>query len=378
VNGPQHTRTRLGTFMRGTSAALFATVLSCRTAPQPGVTNGTSATNATPATSGTLDIYFIDVEGGQSTLIVSPSKETFLVDAGFPGDGTFASKPGPPAVARDAQRVLSAARDAGVKQIDHLMLTHFHADHFGGVMELAQLLPIREFIDHAAPSAEAEAGVPGTLALYDSYVALRAKGKHVQPKPGDRIPMAGVEIVTLASDGVTLTQPLPGAGSTNAACRGSGVDAQEKTENPRSNAIRVTFGKFRFLDVGDLSGAPLFALTCPRNLIGEAELYLVAHHGGDDGSDPSLFAAVKPLVAIFNNGLRKGAGALTLATIARLPGTDAWQLHRTGNTGAVNVADERIANLDEKTSHWIKVSAKSDGSFVVTNPRSGFSKSYRR
>lgn len=325
----------------------------------------------------TLDIYFIDVEGGQATLIVTPAGESFLIDAGFPGDGTFASKPGPPAQARDAQRVLAAARDAGVTKIDYLMLTHYHADHAGGVVELAQLLRIGTFIDHSAPNADAETAVPGTQAVYDGYVAVRAKGKHIEAKVGERLPINGIEAIVIATEEVGLAKPLAGAGQTNPACAGTGVPAQEKTENPRSTAVRVQFGKFRFLDVGDLSGPHLFALTCPVNLIGESDVYLVAHHGGADGSDSSLFAAVKPLVAITNNGPRKGAQAPTLATIRQMS-IDGWQLHRTLNRGAENMPDERIANLDETTSAWIKVSANADGSFTVTNGRTGVSKSYRR
>ena len=335
-------------------------------------------TGASSPAANTLDIYFIDVEGGQATLMVTPTGESFLVDAGFPGDGTFASKPGDPAQARDAQRILAAARDAGVRQIDHLMLTHYHADHMGGVIELSQLLPIRHFIDHSAPSPEAEVGVPGTMALYNAYVALRARGTHTEPKPGDRLPLGGVDVVVLASAGEVLAAPLAGAGEPNPACTGIGEPAQEKIENPRSTAIRVQFGAFRFLNVGDLSGAPLFALTCPTNLIGRADLYLIAHHGGNDGADPSLFAAVKPRVAIFNNGPRKGAQARTFATLRAMPTIDGWQLHRTGNPGVENFSDDRIANLDESTSAWLKVSARPDGSFTVTNGRTGQSTAYPR
>lgn len=335
-------------------------------------------TGATRPAPNTLDIYFIDVEGGQATLMVTPAGESFLIDAGFPGDGTFASKPGDPALARDAQRILAAARAAGVRQIDHLMLTHYHADHMGGVIELAQLLPIRHFIDHSAPSAEAEAVVPGTLALYNAYVALRAGGTHTEPKPGDRLPLRGVDVVVLATAGKIVATPLPGAGRPNPACSGTGEPAQEMTENPRSTAIHVQFGAFRFLNVGDLSGAPLFALTCPTNLIGTADLYLIAHHGGNDGADPSLFAAVQPRVAIMNNGPRKGAQARTFATIRAIPTLDGWQLHRSGNPGVDNFPDARIANLTDSTSAWIKVSASADGSFTVTNGRTGQSTAYSR
>jgi len=127
----------------------------------------------------TLDVYFIDVEGGQATLIVTPAEESLLIDAGFPGDGGFSSIPGDPSRARDAQRVLAAARDAGLARIDYLLTTHFHADHDGGIPELAQLIPIRTFIDHAVPGPEAESRVPGTQAAFDRYAAVRDKGKHL-------------------------------------------------------------------------------------------------------------------------------------------------------------------------------------------------------
>ena len=138
----------------------------------------------------------------------------------------------------------------------------------------------------------------------------------------------------------------------------------------------VQFGKFRFLDVGDLSGAPLFSLTCPSDRIGPVDVYLVAHHGGADASDPSMFAAVKPRVAIVNNGAVKGGAAETLRTLHALPGTQTWQLHRSEARGAENSADEQIANLSEATSNWIMVKASEDGSFAVTNGRTGATTRY--
>ncbi len=323
----------------------------------------------------TLDIYFIDVEGGKATLVVTPARESFLIDAGFPGDGTFNSTPGDPARARDAGRILRAARDAGLSRIDHLLVSHYHADHFGGVMELAHLIPIAEYIDHAKPSAEAEARVPGTLALYDAYAALRAKAKHRTAKAGDRMAVGDVTIDVVASDGVVLTKALAGGGAANPACTTGGVPAQETTENPLSTAVLLQYGAFRYLDAGDLSGAPLYALVCPANLLGRADVYAIAHHGGEDGSDPSLFAAVAPRVAVFSNGVRKGAQAATFATL-RTFGIAGWQLHRTENPGADNVPDAQIANVDTTTSAWIKLSARRDGSFTITNGRTGRTTSY--
>jgi len=337
----------------------------------------------------TLDIYFIDVEGGQSTLIVTPAGESLLVDAGFAADGTFQSKPGDPHRARDAQRIAAAARDAGVARVDYLLITHFHADHDGGVPELAQLLPIRAFIDHGGVRPEAEQRVAGTADALAAYAAVRAKGRHLEPAPGDRLPLKGVNAIVVSAAGSTLREPLPGlsrrsgakadSGSINSACGAAGVPAQEPTENPRSTGFRLEFGQFRFLDVGDLSGEPLFALACPRNLLGPVDVYLVAHHGGPDAADPATFAAFAPRVAIVNNGATKGGSPELLALLHKLPALeDAWQLHRSTNEGAANFADDRIANLDETTAHWIHLRASEDGSFTVTNGRTRASKSYPR
>jgi competence protein ComEC len=334
----------------------------------------TPVLNQTPRT--TLDIYFIDVEGGQATLIVTPTGESLLIDAGYPSTGTFASMPGDPAQARDPQRILAAARHAGMKQIDYLMLSHYHADHAGGVAELAQLLPIRTFIDHGQPGPNAEQGVAGTQAVYDAYAALAAKGTRLSPRPGDRLPIKGIDAVMVAADGKTIETPLAGGGQRNPACVGTGVPAQEKTENPLSAAVRIQFGQFRFLDLGDLTDAPLFALACPVNLIGESDVYLITHHGGADAADPSFFAAVRPRIAVFGNGVRKGAQAEVFATLRTFPSIETWQTHRTLNAGAENSPDDRIANLDETTSAWLKLSANEDGSFTVTNGRTGVTKAY--
>lgn len=331
----------------------------------------------------TLDIYFIDVEGGQATLVVTPSGESLLIDTGFPSDDAliapaFGAKPGASADARDPKRILAAAQDAGIKQIDYLMLTHYHADHAGGAVELARMIPIKAFVDHGAPAAGADEGVPGTQKIYEGYAALRAKGKYILAKPAERLDLKGVDATFVSSDGAVLTKPLPGAGQPNPACGTGGVPAQERIENPQSVGMRLQYGAFRFLDVGDLSGDPLYALACPNGLIGLADVYLIAHHGGADGADPSMYAALQPLVAMFNNGPRKGAQPKALAQVKATPGLDGWQLHKSIIPNAENAPDERLANLDESTNAWIKISASEDGSFIVTNGRTGYSKRYKR
>ncbi len=324
-----------------------------------------------------LDIYFIDVEGGQATLIVTPAGESLLVDTGFPGNGTFDSKPGDPRQARDARRIVAAARDAGVTRIDYLLITHFHADHDGGVVELAQELPIGTFIDHGTVPPQAEENVPGTRAMFDAYAAVRAKGRHFEPTPGDRIPLKGVDATVVSAAERTIVQPLAGSGGLTPQCAATAPPAQEIHENPRSTGFRLQFGQFRFLDLGDLSGEPLYALACPANLVGPVDVYLVAHHGGADAADPATFAAFAPRIAVLNNGARKGGAPETFAALRRATGiADVWQLHRSEVRGSQNFADERIANLDETAAHWIKVSAKEDGSFTVTNGRTRATKSY--
>ena len=318
----------------------------------------------------TLDIYFIDVEGGQSTLLVTPAGDSLLVDTGYPGfDG------------RDPTRILAAARDAGVTRIDYLLITHFHTDHDGGVVDLARQIPIRTFIDHGGllPTGDAEKDSrwPGYVALLNAYIPVRAKGKHLEPKPGDRLPLKGVDVVFVSSAAATIAKPVQGAGQPNPACEASAPPAQDPYENPRSTGFQLRFGTFRFIDLGDLSGPPLFALLCPSSLLGPADLYLVPHHGGPDVSYPATFAAVHPLVAIVNNGATKGGSPEVFAGLRRARGLhDVWQLHRSENQGAENFADDRIANLDEATGHWIKASANRDGSFTVTNGRTGVTKSY--
>jgi beta-lactamase superfamily II metal-dependent hydrolase len=324
----------------------------------------------------TLDIYFIDVEGGQSTLLVLPGGQSLLVDAGFPGNGTFDARPGDPAAARDPQRILEVARLAGVSRIDYLLVTHYHADHAGGVPELAQLMAIEHFIDHGRMNDDAE-NVVGTLAMYQAYTAVRARGQRLEPRPGERLPLSGADVTVVSSAGATLAAPLavakPGR---NTACVPPGIPAQETAENPRSVGFLLQFGRFRFLDVGDLTGAPLFGLACPSDHIGPVDVYLVAHHGGADAADPSLFAALEPRVAILNNGPVKGAATGTLRALHARSGTETWQLHRSEARGAQNFPDDRIANLSDATSFWIMIRARADGSFVVINRRTGATRRY--
>jgi competence protein ComEC len=327
---------------------------------------------AAAATPASLSIYFIDVEGGQSTLIVTPDRHSLLIDTGWAGEGSGFS-PGDPHAARDANRILAAARDAGVSRIDTLLITHFHPDHDGGVSELAELMPIGVFVDHGAPDPKAGNNVPETAAAFAAYEKARAAGTaHLMPRPGAHLPIAGLETIVVSSAGATLSRPLPGAGGSNALCPAQAPAARDPYENPRSTGVLIRYGRFRFLDIGDLSGTPLYALACPRELIGPVDVYLVAHHGGPDVADPATFAAFRPRVAVMNNGVSKGGARLTYQALHQVPGLqDVWQLHLSAEAGDRNFPAAYVANLDESSAYWIKLTARRDGSFRIENPRTG-------
>jgi competence protein ComEC len=328
-----------------------------------------------PTTAGVLRIYFIDVEGGQSTLIVAPSGQSLLVDAGYAGDGGPKPATANPQHARDPQRILAALQDAGVTALDYLAVTHFHPDHIGGVLELAQLVPIRTFIDHGEPAPDVE-NVDGSLAAFAQYGAARAKGRHLVPKPGSTLPLGGLETTVVAVGGSTITTPIPGAGTTNAACGAWTIQAANQ-ENTLSVGFHIRFGAFRFVQLGDLAGAPLFSLFCPLDLLGALDVYQLPHHGGADGAaNPGALGASHPRVVVMNNGESKGGSAAAFAALRAAGISEAWQLHWAGNPNASNFSDDQIANLDSTTGHWIKIVAHDDGSFVVTNGRTGSSQAY--
>ena len=317
----------------------------------------------------TLDIYFIDVEGGQSTLVVTPAGQSMLIDAGYSG---FAN--------RDPDRIMAAARDAGISRLDYLLITHFHSDHLGGVPEVSRRLPVKMFVDYGEPVET----TPFTAEPFAAYKPVREGATRLHPAPGDKLPLSGLDVDVLSAGGRLATRPLsgtPGAGQANPACAALGKLTDPPTENPRSLGIRMKFGKFTFLDLGDLPGKNLAALACPTNLIGHVDLYLVPHHGNEDSAIPAVIAAVTPRVAILNNGKFKGGDADAFSALRGQKGIeDTWQLHKTSHSDATNFPDEFIANLDDGPSDkgaWIKVSAEESGRFTITNGRTGLTRTYR-
>jgi len=338
----------------------------------------------------TLDIYVVDVEGGNATLFVSPSGESLLIDTGNAGA----------AAPRDAGRIVDAARDAGLTQIDHLITTHWHGDHYGGLAELASRMPIKQFIDHGRNIQPAEAT---DAFLSTTYPELYAKGTHTVVKAGDTIPFAGVETRVIASAGQVITRPLAGAGKPNPFCAAPTRPLEAIPEDTQSVTTYFTFGRFRALHPGDLTRDKELDLVCPANRIGTIDVLLGPHHGQDTSNGEAFVHALQPRVIVMNNGTRKGGWPVVMQSFYTSPRfEDLWQMHFSLLSGQeytppgvfiANGVDEQPnampitplpapganappAPVHNGRAYWIKVSAREDGSFTVTNSRNGFSKKY--
>jgi competence protein ComEC len=315
----------------------------------------------------TLDIYWIDVEGGAATLIVAPSGESLLVDTGFPGNGD-----------RDAKRIAAAAVAAGLTRIDNLVITHFHGDHVGGLAALSKMIPIRKIYDHGESIEKSQ---EKGATLWRDYLAA-AGNRRTVVKPGDKIPLAGVDITVVSANGEVISKPI-NKGFVNKLCDGAERKPTDNTENSRSTGFLLTYGKFTFLDVGDLTWDREMMLACPVNKVGEISLLQATHHGFSNGQSgaPALIWSLKPQVVVVNNGARKGFSNGGYETLAKIPGIEGiWQGHKSAmNDAAHNTADDMIANLDEGAAdkgNSIKASVSKDGKFTVTNNRNKFTKSY--
>jgi competence protein ComEC len=350
-----------------------------------------SAASAAAQPRTTLDIYVTDVEGGNATLFVTPAGESVLIDTGNANGAV-----------RDAGRIMDAVRDAHLTQIDHLILTHYHADHFGGMEELSRQIPIKEFIDHGRNVQE---GV-GADWERDVYPKLYAKTKHTVAKPGDRIALKGVDWRIVASAGEVISRTtLPGANESNPECA-KFQDIGNNEEDPMSVASYISFGKFQTAHLGDLPRKMEFKLMCPNTSLPPVKLLLGLHHGVESSNSPVMVHGLRPRVAIMNNGTRKGGDPTTMMSVHTSPGLeDLWQIHFSQLSGqeytqpgmfiangideapavmplrpipapAIGAAGIPPAPVHNGKAYWIKVSAKTDGSFTVTNQRNGFSKTY--
>lgn len=305
-----------------------------------------------------LDIYWVDVEGGAATLIVSPAGESILIDSGNPGR-------------RDPDRIMKVATEvAGLKQIDHLIVTHYHGDHFGGAITLATLLPIKNLYDNGQFQ-----GMPDNPGR--AYFDLKAERKHVI-KPGDRLPLAQAEgspALALQCIGTrqTFIDPPAEAPENKDVCAAARTKDRDGSDNANSVVVLLEFGGFRFFDAGDLTWNQEARLVCPKNLIGKVDVYQVTHHGLDASNNPLVMRSLEPTVAIMNNGVTKGCMPEVFANLKETKSIAAiYQVHKNLRPdGATNnVPDEYIANTQERCEgNHIQLSVAADGkSYVVKIP----------
>jgi beta-lactamase superfamily II metal-dependent hydrolase len=363
-----------------------------------------------------LTIYYLDMEGGGGTLMVSPSGESLLVDSGNPG-------------LRDAARVVAAAREAGLKQIDYFVPTHYHADHYGGVTEVVKRIPIRSFVD-IGPNPDRLNDA--TQALFRAYSDARDRGRHIVVRPGDRIPISGIEVTVVTAGGETLKSALLGAGGVNPLCNGDGpprgsfnpgltdlsgrpVMTEQATAlgDGASIGLHIRLRNFRAAQFGDLTWNKEHELVCPNNVVGTVDVFQPSAHGMNFSSPKSLVHALRPRVIVVNNGPMKGGSRETMATIKTSPGLeDVWLVHyavpRPGNRSfmefddqggkEVNPLEQFIANVEDAvvvpfvprhkddaaarntftSGDMIRLTAREDGTFFVTNSRTGYTKEYGR
>jgi len=306
-----------------------------------------------------LDIYFIDTEGGQATLIVTPAGESVLIDSGNPGT-------------RDASRIHHVAVDiAGLTQIDHIVTTHWHLDHYGGHGALAKMMPVKSFYDHGIPakSIDDPDHFPALIAAYKEA----SGGRSTTLRPGDTLPLKqaegapSVRMLTLVA--VQKTIPAKPGAPVNPLSKQFRAKEKDPSDNANSLGFRLEFGGWRFLDLGDLTWNIENRLVSPTDRIGPIDVYLTTHHGLELSNNPVLIRTVSPRVAIFNNGPRKGGHPDVTRTLRALPDIrDIWQLHRnlTCDT-SMNAPRKRIANWDEECkAEFIKLSVAPDArSYMV-------------
>ena len=314
-----------------------------------------------------LEVYFVDVEGGQATLFVTPEKESLLIDTGWPGNN-----------GRDADRIVAAAKMAGLSKIDYVLLTHFHMDHTGGAPQLVERIPVGAFIDHGP---NREPGDQPTEQVWEAYQKMltETKIKRIIARVGDVLPLKGIHVEVVSSDGAVLAKPLNSGGAMNPACATTEKRPADQTENARSLGTLLTFGKVRILDLGDLTWDKELDMVCPVNRLGAVDVFVVSHHGWTQSDSPALLAAITPRISIMDNGENKGGSPATWDIVHNAPKLeDFWQIHYSKEGGpGHNSPDPLIANLlGADAGNYLKLTVWPDGRMEVFNSRTQAAKHY--
>ncbi len=324
---------------------------------------------AQPASSKGLRVFAVDVEGGQATLFVVPTGQSLLVDTGWAGNNY-----------RDADRIVAAAKSAGLTRIDTVLLTHYHSDHTGGVVQLAERIPIGMFLDHGAYyESDTE-----PREFHAAYIKLLATGKykHAVMHAGEKLPIAGFDAVAISSDGAVISKVPGNASGGNPYCAAAPDVKEDTTENGHSLGIAIRFAGMTIVDAGDLTADRERSLVCPQNKIGKVDLLIVSHHGIDLSSSKVFVQSLAPRVAIMDNGAHKG-GSTSVIDNFRNAGVALYQLHEAPPAGVKNPAGtvqggpehnvpaNSIANTGTMDGKRIDVVLNPDGTIDVTNQRTG-------
>jgi competence protein ComEC len=338
-------------------------------------------TGAAAAQNNAMRIYWIDAEGGAATLFVAPSGESMLFDTGFKvGD-------------RDAKRIYATAQKAGLKQIDYVVISHWHEDHEGGLAALSKMIPMGHFYDHGNGVEVVD------HVRLDDYMRV-AGARRTIVKPGDTIPLRGVQVQVVSAEGPTIAKAINGGGP-NPLCTNAPQMSPAGPENQRMVGLLITYGKFKLLSLADLDWQKEMELACPINKVGQVTMYTVSRHGGlDDSGAPAFIGAIRPQVMVMNNGPKKGLGQTddrakpivmpnaapyeknSYLRLAKNPGVEGiWQLHLSliDQDPAHNTSRDMIANFEDTADckgNGISATVAADGKFTITNGRNGFSKSY--
>jgi beta-lactamase superfamily II metal-dependent hydrolase len=356
------------------------------------------------AADGTLKVVSIDVEGGGGTLFVTPEGKSLLIDTGWPSN--YGLLPSPDGAKNSADRIVAAAKKLGLSKIDYLIITHYHMDHVGGVVDLAKRIPIDTFIDHGPnaehlpPGVKDDPQLPGGApdVLYPKYLAVIKGHNHIVAKPGQVIQIGSMTDTIVSSDGVVMAKALPGAGAPNPACA-SAVSKSEKpeggVENTRSVASLLSFGKVKIAAFGDLSWQKERELSCPTGKLGHVNLLIVTQHGSNISSNPASIADMHPDVALMGSGGKKGGDEDPIKVIKASPGLMGfWQTHENFAHPEWDGDKNMIANLNPPASavaaqaksmfsappdqgHAIHAEITPDGKIILTNDRNGYSKTYQ-